>query len=429
MTRERLSTTFWGLAGDRGLLAVSVEPVDVVRVFLAVLDGLEGRTTGSQVAANALSFLLRLEHEPHYASPEQTRGGEKDSRALVYSVGVLLFEKLTGHHPFVESLSPVEAAMVRDRCSVRGGANNLCSLPGHLRTILGRAMSPFAEDRYANITEMRAELETFVAREQASSQMTARPRAISEMPRAPRRRTTPPPPPGSVERTSFERRRESAMRLIFVPPPAPSDATAAEQWPMLPPPKTVSPHVIRRSRSRVAVGVSLGGVAVAALIGLVAVQTGGSDGDARAADTPAETAIPAAAHTIPTFTVRAARPDVLDDTPDDAEAEIVEAVEEPAPFDIAEGGATTLDTARDCLSARRLRAGVQIGVSLHYASGDGASDRVYLANNPISASESRCLRTNLIGLHAGGVPPRATTVTYNLWITETTGRHRARVAR
>jgi hypothetical protein len=118
---------------------------------------------------------------------------------------------------------------------------------------------------------------------------------------------------------------------------------------------------------------------------------------------------------------------VTDDTPSEPAADETDA--EPKSFDIAEGGAAALDVARTCLTDHRLQAGVQIGVSLHYAKADGLSDRVYLANNPISASETQCLRSRLIGLQAGGVPPRATTVTYNLWITTTTGRHRARVAR
>ncbi len=159
--RERLSTTFWRLATGSGVNADSREPLDVVRHLLAALDGLEGHRPGTQVATDALQFLLRLEHDPRYASPEQTRGGENDSRALVYSVGVLLFERLTGHHPFIESLSPIGREVSREM-ALRRGPNNLCSLPGALRDVLRIAMSPFPEDRYESVRELRSALERVV---------------------------------------------------------------------------------------------------------------------------------------------------------------------------------------------------------------------------------------------------------------------------
>ncbi len=134
------------------------DPEWVVKQWLTALDGLEGRRRDRESAQHALSFLMRLEQDPFYASPEQTRGGEKDSSGLVYSLALLLFERLTGHHPFIESLSPLECRIQRDRAK-RVGKNNLCHLSSRLRAILNVALSPFAEDRYQDVAALRADVE------------------------------------------------------------------------------------------------------------------------------------------------------------------------------------------------------------------------------------------------------------------------------
>jgi serine/threonine-protein kinase len=51
---------------------------------------------------------------PDYVSPEQVRGEEVDHRSDLYSVGVLLFEALTGHFPF-ESEREVQAILLAHR--------------------------------------------------------------------------------------------------------------------------------------------------------------------------------------------------------------------------------------------------------------------------------------------------------------------------
>jgi Tol biopolymer transport system component/serine/threonine protein kinase len=56
--------------------------------------------------------ILRL-MTPEYASPEQVRGGEITAASDVYSLGVLLYELLTGHRPYrLKSRSPHEIAQV-----------------------------------------------------------------------------------------------------------------------------------------------------------------------------------------------------------------------------------------------------------------------------------------------------------------------------
>ena len=169
--KRTLAEQFWSIA--RGMevdLAEPdcVKPVAVVKHVLAVLDALErgeGRT--GALSINTVSFLKLLrEHELRgdlsYASPEQIRGETMDERSLVFSVGVLLFERLTGRHPFgAEGNYPRRVARI-SKGELGSGVNYFPTVPVGLRTLLMRAMGPFPEERWASLSQLRTRLEQFV---------------------------------------------------------------------------------------------------------------------------------------------------------------------------------------------------------------------------------------------------------------------------
>src|SRR5687768_6613896 len=100
---ETLAERFWSVAREMEAEAGAgdPDPIAVVRHVLRVLDSIDAGQSGKGVTSNTLSFLVMLRQyqimgDLTYASPEQARGEEVDDRSLVFSVGVLLFEKLTG---------------------------------------------------------------------------------------------------------------------------------------------------------------------------------------------------------------------------------------------------------------------------------------------------------------------------------------------
>jgi serine/threonine protein kinase/tetratricopeptide (TPR) repeat protein len=93
-----------------------------------------------------------------YAAPEQARGDRVDSRADIFSCGVLVYEMLTGIWPFQGKTSiDVRHAVLHSQpkplAEARPGP-----IPPRLQQILDRAMAKDPRDRYQKIAEFRDEL-------------------------------------------------------------------------------------------------------------------------------------------------------------------------------------------------------------------------------------------------------------------------------
>jgi serine/threonine-protein kinase len=93
-----------------------------------------------------------------YLSPEQARGAPVDQRSDVYSVGIVLYEMLTGKVPFTGD-TPLEIAM-KHLSEVPVPPSELRDdVPEDLDLIALRALAKDPEDRYQTAAEMSAELE------------------------------------------------------------------------------------------------------------------------------------------------------------------------------------------------------------------------------------------------------------------------------
>ena len=96
----------------------------------------------------------------HYISPEQAKGGHVDNRSDIYSLGVVMYEMITGRPPF-DGESPVSVAIQH----IAGGAVKPSvlnpNIPVGLEQIIMKAMMPDLRRRYANATELLADLDAF----------------------------------------------------------------------------------------------------------------------------------------------------------------------------------------------------------------------------------------------------------------------------
>ena len=96
----------------------------------------------------------------HYISPEQAEGGPIDEKADLYSVGVLLYEMLTGKLPF-DGDSAVMVAIMQLQDEPTHPREIDSSIPLGIEQITMRAMRKNPEHRYHSDAEMLRDLEEF----------------------------------------------------------------------------------------------------------------------------------------------------------------------------------------------------------------------------------------------------------------------------
>jgi tetratricopeptide (TPR) repeat protein len=114
----------------------------------------------SRIVADGLDETLdvRLRLSPRYASPEQIRGEPLTTATDIYSLGVILYELLTGVSPYGE---PDGAAALLHAVLAREPARP--ALEADLRAILVRALRKQPAARYGSVEEFARDVERYLA--------------------------------------------------------------------------------------------------------------------------------------------------------------------------------------------------------------------------------------------------------------------------
>ena len=88
-----------------------------------------------------------------YISPEQARGDEPDERSDLYSLGVVLYEMLTGRPPFVGE-TPIATAMMHVREQPAPLRAIRAGVPRNVEATVMRSLAKDPKDRFGSATEM-----------------------------------------------------------------------------------------------------------------------------------------------------------------------------------------------------------------------------------------------------------------------------------
>ncbi len=93
----------------------------------------------------------------HYFSPEQARGGYVDNRTDIYSLGVVLFEMVTGRVPF-DGDTPISVALKHVNENISKPSKYNEKIPEKLEEIILKSTNKSQRLRYHNIDEMIEDL-------------------------------------------------------------------------------------------------------------------------------------------------------------------------------------------------------------------------------------------------------------------------------
>jgi serine/threonine protein kinase len=143
-------------AHEHGIVHRDVKPSNI----MLVRDG-HAKITDFGIARMASSAVRTqtgmVLGSPKYMSPEQVMGKEIDQRSDIFSLGVMLYEMLTGHAPF--DGENVNAIMYQTLNVIPAPPNSVNpAVPEMVNFIVAKALAKGLEDRYQNARDFAADL-------------------------------------------------------------------------------------------------------------------------------------------------------------------------------------------------------------------------------------------------------------------------------
>ncbi|MCD7742615.1 MAG: Stk1 family PASTA domain-containing Ser/Thr kinase [Ruminococcus sp.] len=146
-------------AHDKGIVHRDIKPqnimlyedgtIKVMDFGIARFSRVDGKTMSDKTVGSV-----------HYISPEQARGDITDERSDIYSVGVMMYEMLTGKKPY-DADTPVAIALKHMQEECVPPREIMPSVPDALEEIVLHAMEKDPTRRYQSAADMIKDIDTF----------------------------------------------------------------------------------------------------------------------------------------------------------------------------------------------------------------------------------------------------------------------------
>lgn len=145
-------------AHSRGIIHRDIKPHNI----MILKDGsVKVADFGIARVSSAQSTLTREAlGSVHYISPEQAKGGKIDYRSDLYSLGVVMYEMLTGRPPY-DGETPVAVAIQHINAKAVRPREWVPQIPIGLEQITMHAMAANLDERYESATKMLYDLDEF----------------------------------------------------------------------------------------------------------------------------------------------------------------------------------------------------------------------------------------------------------------------------
>ncbi|NNN33240.1 protein kinase [Streptomyces sp. S3(2020)] len=300
------------ISHEMGLVHRDIKPGNVMMTKRGVVKVMDfGIARAMQSGVTSMTQTGMVVGTPQYLSPEQALGRGVDARSDLYSVGIMLFQLVTGRLPFdADSPLAIAYAHVQEEPVAASQVNR--SLPPAVDALIARALKKNPNERFPSAEAMRTECLRVAASFQAAApsivpgaqtssgagvgsavfppvdQGTPAPAGPVQTPYQPA--PTPNPygtPPPSAPSPAYGYPQQGGYQ---VPTPAPNAYAST------PPPYNIAPQQAppsgggRKSNRPVVLGsIIVSVVAVGGLIAALALNGGGTDDDAGGDDSASPT--------------------------------------------------------------------------------------------------------------------------------------------
>ncbi len=141
-------------AHNNGIIHRDIKPQNIIiskEGKVKVADfGIAKAATSNTVTSHAMGSV-------HYTSPEQARGGYSDAKSDIYSIGITLFEMITGHVPF-DGETTVAVAIKHIQEEMPSPRLYVPDVPISVEQIISKCCQKNPDRRYANVGQLIRDL-------------------------------------------------------------------------------------------------------------------------------------------------------------------------------------------------------------------------------------------------------------------------------